>query len=115
MSAICIRANDNFSIITTAINKRPWGDCKVQVQVKTQEGDLELTVNNMIHLNILLDAFNQLSNDINDEQLEVDQIRSRVFNSNNVTPIIRRPFSPFSKSPSERHLNANSHPHQQET
>lgn len=108
MSAIYIRVNDNFSVITTAINKRPWGYPKVQVQVKTQEGELELTLDNMSHLNILLDAFEQLSKDINDEQLEADQIRSRVFNSNNVTPIIRRPLF---KSPPERYESAKDHPY----
>jgi len=92
MSAIRLRPNDNFSIITTATHRSPWGDCKAQVQVKTRDEELELTTDNVSHLNIILDALKQLLNDINDESLEVDQIRSRVFNSNDVTPIIREPL-----------------------
>lgn len=92
MSAIRIRTNDNFSVVTTAISKRPWGDCKVQIEVKTQEGELELTMDNMIHLDIVFSALNELLNDVNDDNLESDQIRSRVFNSNQAIPIIRKPL-----------------------
>ena len=92
MSAIRIRANDNFSVVTTAISNRPWGDCKVQIQIKTREGDVELTMDSMVHLNIVFTAFNQLLNDVIDDNLETDQIRSRVFNSNQGIPIIRQPL-----------------------
>jgi len=92
MSPIRLRTNDNFSIITTATHRRPWGDCKAQVQVKTRDEELELTTDNVSHLNIILDAVKQLLNDINDENLEVDQVRSRVFNSNDVIPVIREPL-----------------------
>lgn len=92
MSAICLRCIDNFSIITTAIYRRPWGDCKAEIQLKTHDGDMELTTNNVAHLNLILDALKQLLNDITDEKLEFDQIRSRVINSTDGAPIIRKPL-----------------------
>ena len=112
MSAIRIRANDNFSVVTTAISKRPWGDCKAQIQVKTQEGEFDLTMDSMSHLNILLSAFNQLLNDVNDENLESDQIRSRASNSNEPVPIIRKPLL---GPPLKSHPHAHNHQVQQVT
>ena len=92
MSTICLRSIDHFSIITTAVHRRLWGDYKAQIQVKTPDGDVELDMNNPFQLTVILTALNQLLNDINDAQLERDQIRSRVYNSNNPPLIIREPL-----------------------
>jgi len=92
MSAICLRSIDNFSIITTAVHRRIWGDYKVQIQVKTPDGEVELGMNDPSHLNIIINALHQLLNDVNDDKLEAEQIRSRVINSNDDLTIIRKPL-----------------------
>lgn len=92
MSTIILGHNDNFSIVTTATYKQPWGDYRAQIQIKTPAADFDLIASTTAQLNIILDALNKLLDDLNDEKIEADQIRCRVFNSNNVPPIIRKPL-----------------------
>jgi hypothetical protein len=92
MSAIQVGSSDNFSIITTATYSA-WTSRKAEFQVKTRYGDLELSINSRAHLNLMIEALKQLADDINDKQLPTDEIRTRVINSNGVTPhIIREPL-----------------------